>query len=75
MNPETQTKDRKHKMKTYKITATIIDNNGVRVWSSNAETLGEYFGRTFATRAEAEEAAENLSDEGLATAEYSVEEA
>lgn len=67
-------------MSTYKITATTLDNNGVRVWSGNAETLGEYYGKTFATREEAEAAAENLDAEKsdypeLATAEYSVEEA
>ncbi len=64
-------------MSTYKITATRIDNNGVRVWSSNAETLGEAFQKSFATREEAESAMEDLDDTkaevGMEDAEFSVE--
>lgn len=65
-------------MKTYKITATRIDNNGVRVWSSNAETLGEAFRKSYSTREEAESAKEYLDDSkddfGMEDAEYEVAE-
>lgn len=63
---------------SYKITATRIDNNGVRVWSSNAETLGDAYGKSYATREEAEVAVAALEaskgEYDMADAEYSVEE-
>lgn len=62
----------------YRVTATRIDGNGVQVWSRNAETTGDLLNKTFATRVEAEEAAEAAQDEAeeydMADAEYSTEE-
>lgn len=74
--PEAETKTEDNKMKAYKITATVADNNDVRVASNNAETLGEAYGKLYLTREAAESAAEYLSDdkpEGYESAEYEVE--
>ena|SRR3990167_68544 len=43
-------------MKAYKLSATVIDNNRVRVWSSNHETLGDACGVTYLTFEAAEDA-------------------
>jgi hypothetical protein len=49
-------------MKTYKITATRIDNNRVRVSSSDAETLGDAYMVTYISRTEAEQMAQELEN-------------
>jgi hypothetical protein len=64
-------------MKAYKITATAIDNNGVKISSNTAETLGEAFQMTYLTRERADEVRDYLASdlpEGYESSEYAVEE-
>lgn len=64
-------------MKAYKITATFIDNNGVRVTSNNAETLGEAHGKFYLTRESAEDALsylEGYRPEGYEDVNFDLEE-
>ena len=49
-------------MKSYKLTATVIDNNEVRVWSANAETLGAAYGITYLTEEAADSARVDAQD-------------
>jgi hypothetical protein len=50
-------------MKTYKITATGVDCNGVEVDANMPETLGEAYGASYASRAEAESFAFDLQND------------
>jgi hypothetical protein len=62
-------------MKTYKITATIIDCNGVEVDANIPEALGEAYGASYASRAEADGFAFDLQNdlpEGWETLKYCV---
>lgn len=62
-------------MKAYKITATAIDSNGVCIDANTPETLGEAWGETYLTKAEADEVRDYLESdipEGYETSEYSV---
>ena len=64
---------------TYRITATRIDNNGVRISDNSIETLGDAACREYDTKREAQSVADELTDSrddyGMADAKYEVVEA
>jgi hypothetical protein len=60
----------------YKITAHYTDSTGTVLDTSTAEALGDAWGKTYATRAEAQDIADDLADdlpEGYETVEYAVD--
>jgi hypothetical protein len=62
-------------MTSYKITASATDSNGVEIDASTAEALGHAYGRTYTSRAEALDVADDLANdlpEGWETTVYTV---
>jgi hypothetical protein len=47
----------------YKLIASVLDNNGVRINATQPEVLGEFYGMEFASREAAEAAAETAAEE------------